>query len=104
VSEFIDPSGEVVTPLDMDSLEREVDELVQDGVNAIAICFLFSFLNPIHERQAAEFIRKRYPDIMVSLSSDVDPAFREYERSCVTAFDAYVKPTLDAYLAAIESK
>ena len=69
------------------------------GVEAIAICFLFSFLNPAHERRAREIIRERHPELIVSLSSEVDPAFREYERTVVTAFDAYVKPVVDRYLA-----
>src|SRR3546814_16277144 len=60
-------------------------------------------MNPVHERQAANFVKARHPSISVSLSSDVDPEFREYERTCCTAFDAYVKPGLDRYLGAIEA-
>lgn len=104
VRELMDASGAVVVPLDLQSLDEQVRSLVDDGVNAIAICFLFSFLNSTHEQQAADFIRRQYPEIMVSLSCEVDPAFREYERTCVTAFDAYVKPGLDTYLGAIEDK
>ena len=103
VAEGIGPTGEVTRPLDMASLERAVQRLVDDGVQAIAISFLFSFMNPVHERQAAEFIRGRHPQLVVSLSSEVDPAFREYERTVVTCFDAYVKAGLDRYLAAMES-
>jgi len=104
VRELTDASGTVVVPLDLQSLDAQVRALVEDGVNAIAICFLFSFLNSANEQQAADFIRAKYPEIMVSLSCEVDPAFREYERTCVTAFDAYVKPGLDTYLNAIENK
>lgn len=103
VLERIGPDGAVLKPLDRSSLESAVDELVAQGVQSIAVCFLFSFVNPAHERLAADYIRRRHPSIMVSLSSDVDPAFREYERSCVTAFDAYVKPVLDRYLQSMES-
>ena len=60
-------------------------------------------MNPVHERLAADHIRKRHPNLVVSISSDVDPAFREYERTVVTAFDAYVKSGLDRYLAEMES-
>lgn len=102
VVERIAPDGSVRTPLDMDSLDKSVAALVERGVESIAVCFLFSFVNPVHERQAAEFIRAKYPTVMVSLSSEVDPAFREYERTCVTAFDAYVKPVLDRYLSSME--
>ena len=79
--ESIAPDGAVVTPLDMASLERSVEALVAEGVEAIAVCLLYAFANPAHERAAAEFIRRRYPRLVVSISSDVDPAFREYERS-----------------------
>jgi N-methylhydantoinase A len=103
VAERIGPDGKVQKPLDPASLEKAVESLVAQGVESIAVCFLFSFVNPAHERLAADFIRRRHPSIMVSLSSDVDPAFREYERSCVTAFDAYVKPVLDRYLQSMES-
>ena len=81
---------------------RAVDELVAEGVEAIAVCYLFSFLNPAHERRTREIIAERHPQIMVSLSSEVDPAFREYERTCVTAFDAYIKPVVGRYLESME--
>lgn len=102
VVEAIGPAGEVLTPLDETSLAAAVDELVAEGVEALAVCFLFSFVNPAHERAAGDFIRTRHPGLSVSLSSDVDPAFREYERTVVTAFDAYVKAGLDRYLGEME--
>ena len=102
VVESIGPDGEVRTPLDMGSLERSVEALLAEGVEAIAVCFLFAFLNPAHERQAAAYIRGRHPGLVVSISSDVDPAFREYERTVVTAFDAYVKRGLEKYLVDME--
>ena len=103
VVEAIGPAGEVLTPLDPGSLATAVEALIAEGVEAIAICFLFSFVNAEHERCAAEFIRARHPQLAVSLSSEVDPAFREYERTVVTAFDAYVKAGLDRYLADMEN-
>ena len=102
VIESIGPTGVVVTPLDMESLARALDALVAEGVEAVAICLLYSFVNPAHERTAADFIRARHPQLALSLSSEVDPAFREYERSVVTAFDAYVKSGLDRYLQEME--
>ena len=102
VTEAIDAGGEVLTALDATSLAVAVDALVAEGVEAIAVCFLFSFVNPVHERQAAAFIRERHPGLTVSVSCEVDPAFREYERTVVTAFDAYVKAGLDRYLADME--
>jgi len=103
VVEAIEPDGSVRIPLDDASLSASVDALVAEGVEAIAVCFLFSFANDAHEKQAGAFIRARHPQLFVSLSSEVDPAFREYERSCVTAFDAYVKPILDRYLGQMEA-
>src|SRR5882724_3746372 len=92
VRERIAATGEIVVPLHEDDVRARAAELVTDGVEAIAIVFLFSFLNPEHEQRAAAIIREAFPELMVSLSSEVDPAFREYERTCVTAFDAYIKP------------
>ncbi|MGE0799709.1 MAG: hydantoinase/oxoprolinase family protein [Lautropia sp.] len=102
VVESIGPDGRVATPLDPESLAAAVDRLVAEQVDAIAICFLFSFVNPAHEQAAAAFIRERHPELVVSLSSEVDPSFREYERTVVTAFDAYVKSRLDRYLDTME--
>ena len=102
IPERLDAQGAVVTPLDEAAVVRAADELVEEGVEAIAIAFLFSFRNPDHERRAAELIRARHPGLVLSLSHEVDPAFREYERTVVTAFDAYLKPRVDTYLARLE--
>ena len=98
----LDARGHVVQALDEAALMAAVDELVALDVRAIAVVFLFSFLDPAQERRARELILGRHPQLAVSLSSEVDPAFREYERACVTAFDAYVKPVLDQYLSQME--
>ncbi len=103
VVERITGTGEVLTPLDEDSLCRAVDALVVDGVEAVAICFLFSFLEPKHEQRARDLITARHPGLAVSISCEVDPAFREYERTLVTAFDAYIKPIVDGYLDRLET-
>ena len=71
VRESIGPRGEVIVPLDEASLERSVDELVAQDVEAIAVCFLYAFINPAHERQVRDHIARRYPRLIVSLSSDV---------------------------------
>src|SRR5215471_21209670 len=98
VPERIGPTGEVLRALDEAGLSRAVDDLMAAGAQAIAVVFLFSFLNDAPERRAGEIIAARHPDVFVSLSCEVDPAFREYERTVVTAFDAYVKPVVDRYL------
>src|SRR6185369_14603554 len=102
VRERITATGDVLVALDESSVVQAVDELAAEGVESIAVSYLFSFLNPAHERRTREIIADRHPHIMVSLSSEVDPAFREYERTCVTAFDAYIKPVVGRYLASME--
>src|SRR6185437_4643601 len=99
VRERISAQGEIVTPLDDGDVRRVAAELAADGVEAIAIVFLFSFLNPAHERRARALVAEAHPNIAVSISSEVDPALREYERTAVTAFDAYLKPVVAGYVA-----
>lgn len=102
VIERVAADGTVLVPLDEEQLMQAVDELAADGVQAIAICFLFSFVNSDHERRARDLIAERYPDIALAVSHLVDPAFREYERTVVTSFDGYVKPIIDRYLTRLE--
>ena len=102
VCERVTATGDVLVPLDESSVVHAVDELAAEGVESIAVSYLFSFLNPAHERRTREIIADRHPHIMVSLSCEVDPAFREYERTCVTAFDAYIKPLVGRYLETME--
>ena len=99
VKERIGPAGEVIEPLDEASVRDTLDRLVAAGAECIAVCLLFSFVNPEHERRVREIARAEHPELEISLSSEVDPAFREYERTAVTAFDAYIKPTVGRYLA-----
>ena len=102
IPERVSATGEVVTPLDEEALLAAAAELVEGGATSIAICFLFSFANPAHEKRARELIEAAHPDVMISVSHEVDPNFREYERTVATAFDAYVKPVVDRYLADLE--
>lgn len=102
VVERVSAAGVAITPLDQTSLRAAIASLLEQQVDAIAVSFLFSFLNPTHEREAARVIAEMAPAMLVSLSSEVDPSFREYERTCITAFDAYVKPVLERYLAQME--
>lgn len=102
VRERIDAEGEVLEPLDEAGVAAAARRLAEDGVQAIAICFLFAFLNPAHEWRAREIVEAACPGIAVSLSSEVDPGIREYERCCATVFDAALKPVMDRYLGRIE--
>ncbi|MBN3766176.1 hydantoinase/oxoprolinase family protein [Burkholderia sp. Ac-20365] len=102
VGERIAHDGTVLEAMQDADLLEAVGKLVDAGVDAIAICFLFSFVNPAHELRARELIEQAWPDLSVALSHEVDPSFREYERTVVTAFDAYVKPVIDGYLRRLD--
>ena len=104
VRERIGPQGEVIEPIDESSVRAALDRLVAAGVECIAVCLLFSFVNPAHERRVREMVRAEHPGLEISLSSEVDPAFREYERTAVTAFDAYIKPTVRRYLTRLGTR
>jgi len=104
IRERLDARGRVLIPLDEDQVRTEVARLRAQGVQAIAVCYLFSFVDPAHERRTRELIGEVAPEISVSLSSDVDPTFREYERTCVTAFDAYLGPVVKRYLAGLADR
>ena len=99
ISERIDSDGSIVVPLHEAGVRATVARLVEEEeIEAVAVCYLFSFRNPAHERRAADIIARDFPRLAVSISSEVDPVFREYERTCVTAFDAYVRPIVNGYL------
>ena len=99
ITERIGSAGEVLTPLDELSLAAAIEKLRAENVEAVAVALLFSFLAPEHERRVRAAIEAAMPGVPVSISSEVDPVFREYERTVVTAFDAYVKPVVARYLA-----
>jgi N-methylhydantoinase A len=101
IPERLDARGRILVPLDEDAVRAAVPALRAQAVQAIAVCYLFSFVNPAHERRTREIIAELAPEISVSLSSEVDPTFREYERLCVTAFDAYLGPVVKRYLAGL---
>src|SRR5262245_33499091 len=101
IRERLDAKGRVLIPLNDDEVRESVQALRAQGVSAIAVCYLFSFVNPVHERRTRDIITALAPEIIVSLSSEVDPTFREYERLCVTAFDAYLGPVVKRYLAGL---
>ncbi len=99
VTERIDVHGNVVTPLDEDSLRRAATKLVDEhGVEVFVICYLHSYINPSHEQRSRAILAELYPDIPVTLSSDVLPRKREYRRLVVSGFDGYVKPAVTDYL------
>lgn len=90
--------GSVLKLLDEAAIEAVVEELKASGAGAVAVCFLFSHVNPKHEQHLGAAIRAALPDMSVSLSSDVQPEFREYERLSTTVLNAYLQPVMDRYL------
>jgi N-methylhydantoinase A len=103
VAERLDASGKVVLPLDEKELLRLVDRLVtEEGAEAIAVCLLHAYRNPVHEERVRRLIEDRYPDLPVVLSTKVLPTFREYERASTTAMAAYLAPLVGRYLGHLE--
>jgi N-methylhydantoinase A len=98
VAERIDAAGSVLHALDEAEVAAAAAELAGQGVQAIAICFLHSYLNDTHERRAAGIVRACLPDVYVSTSSGVLPEFREFERFSTTAINAYIGPRMERYL------
>ena len=98
VSERISATGEVVEPLDEAELSDILLAIEREEVESVAVCFLNSYRDPAHERRARELIREHRPDLAVSLSSDVLPEFREYERAVATCFDATLSGPIGDYV------
>ncbi len=102
VEERLDEEGAELVPLNEDQLERVADWLAEgDGDVAVAVCYLFSYLNPEHELRTREFLQARAPELAVSVSHEVAPIWREYERGTSVIVDAYLKPLLDEYVGAL---
>lgn len=102
VRERIAFDGEVLVPLDEAELRATVRRLAKDAITSLAVCFLHAYVNPAHERRAAEIVREEAPYITVSLSSDVSPVIREYERTSTTVVNAYVMTAVRDYLERLE--
>ena len=102
VRERIGADGEVLVPLDEDALTALAPVLAERGIESIAIAFMHSFAYPAHERRAAEILTGLLPNVAISLSSEVSPEIREYERFTTTCANAYVQPMLARYLGRLE--
>lgn len=103
VQERIDAHGQVVLPLENDVVEHLCDQLEAGEFDAIAVCLLFSYLSTTHEELLASALRSRFPDTPLSVSHEVAPIWREYERSSTTIADAYIKPLMQRYVDSLES-
>jgi N-methylhydantoinase A len=102
VRERVDAKGKVLVPLEDADVERVAEALAAQAVEAAAVGFLHSFTNPAHERRAGEILARRLPQLPVTLSSEVSPEMREYERFSTACANAYVQPLMGRYLADLE--
>ena len=104
IAERIGPGGRIIAPLDEASVRRAAEACRALEVEAIAVCLLHSFANPVHERRVAEMLRDMLPGVAVTASVDVLPVVREYERSLATVLNAVVMPGISTYVHRIERR
>ncbi len=104
VAERVTAEGAILTPLDTADLDPIIAQLAADGIESVAICLLFAFLNPLHEQQIAEALRAHLPHLPLSLASEILPEYREYERTSTTVLNAYVAPLMSHYLAKLAAR
>ncbi|MDE0113499.1 MAG: hydantoinase/oxoprolinase family protein [Albidovulum sp.] len=104
IPERLTKTGEVLIPLDEDAVRNAVLRFREAGTESIAVCYLFSFVDPSHERRTSEIIREMAPETFISLSCDVLPEVREYERVSTTVVNAYVGPLIQRYVSHLEIK
>jgi N-methylhydantoinase A len=103
VPERIDYKGKELIRLNVEAAEQAIDRLVSKGVESIAVCFLWSIMNGAHEKQLAEILKRKYPKLFFTLSSEVAPYLGEYERAATTVFNAYIGPKISNYLQNLQS-
>ena len=104
VAERVAADGSVVHELDEDALRAAVRRLVDDGVSSLAICFLNAYVNPAHEHRAAQIVAQEFPQLALTVSSELMPEFREYERLSTTVTNAYLIPVMRRYLSRFEEE
>jgi N-methylhydantoinase A len=92
---------DIVEPLDEDAVVEAVDKFVENGVEALSCCFVWSFKSPDHEQRVKEILGERHPDLHVSISSEVSPSMGEYERTATTVLNSYLKPATKQYLESL---
>jgi N-methylhydantoinase A len=103
VAERLNHHGEVIRPLDRDTAERAIAGIASENLEAVAVCLIHAYTNPKHEQAVAASIRQRLPQVYLTLSSEVLPEIREFERTSTTVANAYVMPVLDRYLSTLET-
>ena len=103
VTERIDYKGAILIRLDLDEAERVLEELIEKGVESIAVSLLWSVANDTHERAVAGVLKEKHPSIHVSISSEMAPFIGEYERTATTVFNAYIAPKMGTYLQSLQT-
>jgi len=104
VPERISARGEVLVPLNEDAVREAARALAAEGVESVAVTFLFSYLDPVHEQRAAAILAEELPGVAISVSHRLSREWREYERTNTTVVNAYVLPIVDRYLATFEQR
>jgi len=104
ITERLGPGGTVLTPLDPESVRAAVDFLAKEGVEALAIAFLHAYARDVHEQAAAAIVRERAPAMHLTLSSEILPEVREFERTSTAVTNAYVMPVMSRYLGSLETE
>ena len=102
VPERIDRDGRVLLKLDLETSAQVLDDLVEQGIEAVAVSLLHSYNNPVNEQALKEQVEKRHPGLSLSLSSEVAPVINEYERTSTTVADGYIKPSVTRYIRGVE--
>jgi N-methylhydantoinase A len=103
VTERVDAHGTVQTPLDLTDVEQALERLHREGIEALAVCLINSYANPVHEEQIKALVDRRTPDLVACYSVEVLPEIREYERTSTTVINAYVMPIVRRYLATLRT-
>ena len=95
-------TGEILRPLDPEAIESFIEQIKAQGIKSIAVCLIHSYTNPTHEQQIKAIIQKRHPEAFVTLSSEILPEYREYERTSTICINAYVMPKVNNYVRRLE--
>lgn len=98
IDERLDFRGEILTPLDENCIDHLVEDIRQSKADAVAICLLHAYTNPVHELRLQELLMAQLPDLSISISSEVSPEAREFDRLCTTIANAYIQPLMSTYL------
>lgn len=96
--------GQVLRSIDGSDISTKVSDLVSKGISSLAVCYLHSYANPEHEQLTKKLIEKEFPDLCISISSEITSQVREYERASTTVIDAYIKPLIRSYIDDLSSR